>query len=111
LQEFEFQYYTNNRSNSFIEDGNLNIRPTLTADDFGEYFLYTGSLDLHERYGRYENFSSQLGERERKKNNINKLQSIFKRMGRDQKVYLSPLTDVQMQHIWAANEMEIMRKF
>ncbi|XP_070492499.1 beta-1,3-glucan-binding protein-like, partial [Chironomus tepperi] len=49
----EFQWYTNNRSNSFVDDGNLNIRPTLTADDFGEYFLYTGSLDidgpLHER--------------------------------------------------------------
>lgn len=46
-QELEFQYYTNNRSNSFVEDGNLNIRPTLTSDDFGELFLYTGSLNLH----------------------------------------------------------------
>ncbi|KAG5674655.1 hypothetical protein PVAND_004609 [Polypedilum vanderplanki] len=43
----EFQWYTNNRSNSFVEDGNLNLRPTLTADDFGEYFLYSGTLDLH----------------------------------------------------------------
>jgi hypothetical protein len=49
LQELEFQYYNNNRSNSFIEDGNLNIRPTLTAEDFGELFLYSGTLDLHER--------------------------------------------------------------
>jgi hypothetical protein len=47
IQEPEFQWYTNNRSNSFVEDGNLNIRPTLTADDFGEYFLYTGTIDLH----------------------------------------------------------------
>lgn len=47
LQSHEFQWYTNNRSNSFVDDGNLNIRPTLTADDFDEYFLYTGSLDLH----------------------------------------------------------------
>lgn len=47
LQDHEFQWYTNNRSNSFVEDGNLNIRPTLTADDFDEYFLYTGILDLH----------------------------------------------------------------
>jgi hypothetical protein len=46
-QDLEFQYYTNNRSNSFVEDGNLNIRPTLTSDDFGELFLHTGTLDLH----------------------------------------------------------------
>lgn len=46
-QEWEFQWYTNNRSNSFIEDGNLNLRPTLTADDFGEVFLHTGTIDLH----------------------------------------------------------------
>jgi hypothetical protein len=47
LQHHEFQWFTNNRSNSFVEDGNLNLRPTLTADDFGEYFLYSGTLDLH----------------------------------------------------------------
>lgn len=46
-QETEFQWYTNNRTNSFVEDGNLNLRPTLTSDDFGEVFLHTGTLDLH----------------------------------------------------------------
>lgn len=45
-QEWEFQWYTNNRSNSFVEDGNLNLRPTLTADDFGELFLHAGTLEL-----------------------------------------------------------------
>lgn len=32
LQNWEFQQYTNNRSNSFVEDGNLNIKPTLTGN-------------------------------------------------------------------------------
>lgn len=44
---WEFQLLSNNRSNSFTEQGLLNIRPTLTADDFGETFLTTGSLSLH----------------------------------------------------------------
>lgn len=43
----EFQWYSNNRSTSFVEDGKLNIRPALTTDDYGEHFLYTGTLDLH----------------------------------------------------------------
>ncbi|CAO1367307.1 unnamed protein product [Diamesa serratosioi] len=44
---WEFQVYTNNRSNSFVEDGNLNIRPSLTADEFGEGFLSSGVMNLH----------------------------------------------------------------
>ncbi|CAN0208082.1 unnamed protein product, partial [Phaeothamnion confervicola] len=32
---WEFQYYTNNRSNSFTEDGVLFIQPTLTEDFIG----------------------------------------------------------------------------
>lgn len=31
---------------SFVKDGVLHIRPTLTADRFGEDFLYEGTLDL-----------------------------------------------------------------
>ena len=33
---YEFQYYTNNRSNSYVEDGVLHIQPTLLADQIGE---------------------------------------------------------------------------
>lgn len=32
----EFQYYTNNRTNSFVEDGVLYLQPTLTANTIGE---------------------------------------------------------------------------
>ena len=31
---------------SFVQDGVLHIRPTLTAERFGEDFLYNGTLDL-----------------------------------------------------------------
>ncbi|XP_074028638.1 beta-1,3-glucan-binding protein [Leptinotarsa decemlineata] len=43
---WEFQWYTNNRSNSYVEDGILHIRPTLVADDFGNDFLYSGTLEI-----------------------------------------------------------------
>nr|XP_006815539.1 PREDICTED: beta-1,3-glucan-binding protein-like [Saccoglossus kowalevskii] len=43
---WEFQYYTNNRSNSYVRDGILYIKPTLTADLYGESYLYNGRLDL-----------------------------------------------------------------
>eukprot|EP00823_Brevimastigomonas_motovehiculus_P009037 TRINITY_DN8709_c0_g1_i1.p1 TRINITY_DN8709_c0_g1~~TRINITY_DN8709_c0_g1_i1.p1 ORF type:complete len:358 (-),score=70.48 TRINITY_DN8709_c0_g1_i1:262-1335(-) len=33
---WEFQHYVNNRSNSFVENGVLYMRPTLTADKVGE---------------------------------------------------------------------------
>ena len=33
---WEFQYYTNNRSNSYVKDGVLYLNPTLLADDIGE---------------------------------------------------------------------------
>nr|XP_002740978.1 PREDICTED: beta-1,3-glucan-binding protein-like [Saccoglossus kowalevskii] len=42
----EFQYYTNNRSNSYVRDGILYIKPTLTADLYGESYLYNGRLNL-----------------------------------------------------------------
>jgi hypothetical protein len=31
----EFEYYTNNRSNSFVDNGTLFLMPTLTADKLG----------------------------------------------------------------------------
>lgn len=33
---WEFQYYTNNRTNSFVEEGVLYLQPTLTAETLGE---------------------------------------------------------------------------
>lgn len=42
----EFEYYRNNRSNSYAQDGHLHIKPTYLADDYGEDFLYSGTLDL-----------------------------------------------------------------
>ncbi|XP_049779843.1 beta-1,3-glucan-binding protein-like [Schistocerca cancellata] len=44
---WEFQIYVNNRSNSFARDGYLNIRPTLTSDQYGEAFLSSGTIDLN----------------------------------------------------------------
>ncbi|CAG9855667.1 unnamed protein product [Phyllotreta striolata] len=42
----QFQWYTNNRNNSFVDNGILHIRPTLVADEYGEAFLYNGTIDL-----------------------------------------------------------------
>lgn len=47
FQNLEFQWYTNNRSNSFCEEGFLHLRPTLTADLVGETFLTAGTLNIH----------------------------------------------------------------
>jgi beta-glucanase (GH16 family) len=44
---WEFQWYTNSRENSYTEDGVLYIKPTLVADEMGEDFLYSGQLDLN----------------------------------------------------------------
>ena len=43
---YEFQYYTNNRSNSFVEDGILHLKTTLTNNTFSNEFLSSGTLDL-----------------------------------------------------------------
>ncbi len=43
---FEFQYYTNNRSNSYVRDGKLYINPTLTADEIGENGIRFGTLNV-----------------------------------------------------------------
>lgn len=42
----QFQYYRNDRKNSYVRDGILYIFPTLTADEYGEGFLYNGELNL-----------------------------------------------------------------
>jgi len=33
---WEFEWYTNNRTNSFVRDGVLYLKPTMTADTIGE---------------------------------------------------------------------------
>lgn len=47
-KKMEFQWYTNNRTNSFCEEGYLHIRPTLTSDLYGETFLWRNTLDIHD---------------------------------------------------------------
>ncbi|XP_018563526.1 beta-1,3-glucan-binding protein-like [Anoplophora glabripennis] len=44
---WEFQWYNNNRTNSYVENGILHIKPTLLADEKGESFLYSGTLDVN----------------------------------------------------------------
>lgn len=44
---WEFQWYTNNRTNTFVKDGELHFHPSLTTDQFGEAFLSeSGALDI-----------------------------------------------------------------
>lgn len=40
----EFQWYLNNRDNSFTKNGNLHIKPRLTSDYFGVGFLTSGRV-------------------------------------------------------------------
>lgn len=42
---WEFQAYTHNRTNSYVRDGILYLKATLTSDTFGEEFLTSGLLD------------------------------------------------------------------
>jgi len=43
---WEFEYYTNNRTNSWTKDGVLYMQPTFTADTMGENNMKTGGLNL-----------------------------------------------------------------
>lgn len=43
---WEFQVYDNSRTNSYCENGILNLFPTLTEDRYGAGFVTTGTLDL-----------------------------------------------------------------
>ncbi|KAK7088454.1 beta-1,3-glucan-binding protein-like [Littorina saxatilis] len=43
---WEFQYYTNNRTNSYTKNGVLYIKPTLTSDHYGVEYLEHGALNL-----------------------------------------------------------------
>ncbi|KAI8990013.1 concanavalin A-like lectin/glucanase domain-containing protein [Pilobolus umbonatus] len=39
---WEFEWYTNNRSNSFVQDGVLYLKPTLTSETIGESAVRSG---------------------------------------------------------------------
>jgi beta-glucanase (GH16 family) len=43
---WEFEYYTNNRTNSFVDNGVLHLQPTLTEETIGTDALHTGELNL-----------------------------------------------------------------
>uniref|UniRef100_A0AAU8BSM0 Beta-1,3 glucan binding protein (Beta-GBP) isoform X3 n=1 Tax=Hypothenemus hampei TaxID=57062 RepID=A0AAU8BSM0_HYPHA len=53
---YEFEYYLNNRTNSFVQDGHLHINPTYLSDDYGEDFLYSGTLDLGSECTNSDNY-------------------------------------------------------
>lgn len=44
---WEFQWYSGSDRNSYAKDGKLFIKPTLTADEFGEDFLTGGKINLN----------------------------------------------------------------
>lgn len=46
-QNWEFQWYGNNRSNSYCHNGNVVLKPTLTSDKTGEQFMSSGVLNIH----------------------------------------------------------------
>jgi beta-glucanase (GH16 family) len=73
---WEFQWYQNNRSNSFVEDGNLHIAPTLLADDAGEGFLRSGQLDVNGGDPGNECTNGQFWGCFRTGNNVNYLNPI-----------------------------------
>lgn len=43
---YEFQWYINDRFNSYTVGGKLHIKPTFTSDVFGEPFLTTGRVQI-----------------------------------------------------------------
>ncbi|XP_048253252.1 beta-1,3-glucan-binding protein-like isoform X2 [Haliotis rufescens] len=48
---WEFQVYTPDKENTYIRNGVLYMKPTLTADKFGNDFLYHGVLDVQKQWG------------------------------------------------------------
>jgi beta-glucanase (GH16 family) len=43
---WEFEWYTNNRTNSFVEDGVLYLQPTLSVENFGDATLHGGDVNI-----------------------------------------------------------------
>ncbi|KAJ8935956.1 hypothetical protein NQ318_015791, partial [Aromia moschata] len=46
-KNWEFEWYLNNRTNSFTDNGVLHIKPTLLAEETGNDFLYSGTLEIY----------------------------------------------------------------
>ncbi|KAJ8935957.1 hypothetical protein NQ318_015792 [Aromia moschata] len=44
---WEFEWYLNNRTNSYTDNGVLHINPTLLADETGNDYLYSGTLEIY----------------------------------------------------------------
>ena len=43
---WEFEWYVNNRSNSYVKEGVLHIMPTLTEDAIGHQAMMTGDVNI-----------------------------------------------------------------
>jgi len=43
---WEFEWYANNRTNSFVDDGVLHLQPTLMADNIGYDELHTADINI-----------------------------------------------------------------
>jgi len=43
---WEFEWYVNNRSNSYVKDGVLYVKPTMTEDYIGTQQLNSGSINI-----------------------------------------------------------------
>jgi len=53
---WEFQWYVDNRKNSFTKNGKLHLRPTLTSEEFGEDFLTSGVAEIPQNECTDSNF-------------------------------------------------------
>ncbi|CAG9855666.1 unnamed protein product [Phyllotreta striolata] len=42
----EFQWYSDDPKNSYVQDGKLHIKPTLLTDEHNEDFLYSGTIEI-----------------------------------------------------------------
>lgn len=71
---FEFQWYVNDRFNSYTTGGILHLRPTLTSDMFGEEFITSGRVVIppNECTESYNNGCDRQGTRD---NIINPIRS------------------------------------
>ncbi|CAG9838766.1 unnamed protein product [Diabrotica balteata] len=52
----EFEWYTNSRNNSYTSNGILHIKPTFVADELGEQFLQSATVDLGNKCTNPHNF-------------------------------------------------------
>jgi hypothetical protein len=59
FQDHEFCFYDKRNENSFVKDGVLHIRPTLTEAAYGKNFISNGKLVL-EGYIKTKDFFSTI---------------------------------------------------